>query len=82
MRCVATDVGFAALPAPALPLAKNPLRALSFPSLSLFITLSREGRVGREMPVRHWVLACPTSALPALEVGHGLNCPLWSSLDA
>lgn len=82
MRCGAVDVRRAALPAPALPLAKNPLRSLSFPSLSLFITLSREGRVGREILVRHWVFACPTFALPALEVGHGLNCPLWSSLDA
>lgn len=82
MRCAATDVGLAALPAPALPPAKNPLRSPSFPSLSLFITLGREGREGREMPVRHWLLACPTSALPAFEVGHALICPLWSPPDA
>lgn len=31
MRCAATDVGLAALPATALPLAKNPLRSLSSP---------------------------------------------------
>ncbi len=82
MRCAAAVVGLAALPAPALPLAKNPLRSLSFPSLSLFITLGREGRVGRERPVLDCVLPCPTSALPAPEVGHGLNCPFWSLSDA
>jgi len=82
MRCAAVDVRLAALPAPALPPAKNPLRSLSFPSLSLFIILGREGREGRETPVRHWLLACLTSALPALEVGHALNCTLWSLVDA
>lgn len=82
MRRAAADVGLAALPAPALPPAKNSLRSPSFPFLSLFITLGREGREGREMPVRHWVMACPTSALPTFEVGHGLNCPLWSPPDA
>jgi len=73
---------FPALPATALPLAKNPLRSFPSPSLSLFITLGREGRVGREMPVLDWGFACPTSALPALEVGHALNCTLWSPHDA
>jgi len=82
MRCAAVDVRLAALPAPALPLAKNPLRSLSFPSLSLFITLGRVGRVGKATAVLDWVLACPTSALPALEVGHGLNCTFWIPSDA
>jgi hypothetical protein len=82
MRCAAADMRLAALPAPALPPAKNPLRFLSFPSLSLFITLGREGREGREIPVRDWIVTCPTSALPAFKVGHGLNCPLWSLPDA
>lgn len=66
MRCAAVDVNGAALPAPALPLSKNPLRALPSPSFYLFIYIGRVGRVGREIAVVDWLLSCPTSALPRL----------------
>ena len=82
MLCNAAGLRRAALPAPALPHPQNPLRAYSSPSLSLFVLLGREGREGREMPVLDWGFACPTSALPAFEVGHALNCTLWSPHDA
>lgn len=69
------------LPLPYL-LPRIPYVPFPSPSLSLFITLGREGRVGGEIPVLNWLLPCPTSALPVVEVGHGLICPIWSPLDA
>jgi hypothetical protein len=70
------------LPASVLPTSQNPLRALSFSSFYYSLRVGEEGRTDAENACAAWELPCPTSALPAFEVGHALICRLWSLPDA